>query len=119
MSVSQSAALRAPHTVAVTPTEKTLDSLTRDELKTTSRVAVQVYNADATQTFNGIIYRKQTGMTGWAVFDSNSLAGVGPLTAAPVVDLDVSSTDLLEVRGTMSGLGGNVQIGIMRRAARP
>jgi hypothetical protein len=118
MSVSQSSPLVAPVTVVVAPTETTLCSFARDTLKGAKRVTVQVYNANAAQTFVGVVYRRKTGMSAWAPSTIGDFASVGPLTSV-MADLDVEGTDELELRGTMSGAGGNVQVGATRKAATP
>jgi hypothetical protein len=118
MTVSIATVLRAPHTVAVAPTETLLDALTREETRSTAALTVQIYNPDASQTCTVILYRKQTGMTEWSVWDSVSFAAVLPLTSVSA-DFLVGTTDLIEIRGTQSGAGGDVQIGIIRRAANP
>ncbi len=118
MSISQTAPLRAVATVAVAPTETTIASLTRDELKGAKRVTVYIYNADATQTFAGLVYRKMTNGTAYAPSTLPDFGSIGPLTAA-MADLDVEGTDLVEIRGTQSGAGGNVQIGVNRKVATP
>lgn len=118
MSVSQSSPLVAPVTVTVAPTETTLCSFTRDTLKGAKRVTVQVYNANASQTFVGLVYRRKAGMSAWALSTLSDFVSVGPLSSA-MADLDVEGTDELEVRGTMSGAGGNVQVGATRKAATP
>lgn len=110
MSTNRFSVLRAPHTVAVAPTDTTLESFTRDELHTARRVTLQAYNADAAQTFVGIVYRKQTGMTEFSVYDDVTFSAVLPLTSRSLV-LDVEGGDLFEFRGTQSGAGGNVQSG--------
>lgn len=118
MSVNPSQVLRAPHTVAVAPTETTIESFTRLELRTASRVTVQVYNANALQTFAGIIYAKQTSMSEFAVYDDVTLASVGPLISKQVV-IDTLGIDLLEFRGRQSGAGGDVQTGTTRVSNSP
>jgi len=118
MSTNPSTVLRSPHTVAVAPTETTLESFTRTQLQTAKRITVQVYNADGAQTFAGIIYRKQTGMSGYAVYDDVTFAAVTFGTSKDLV-VDVEGTDVCELRGTMSGAGGNVQSGVIRISNSP
>jgi hypothetical protein len=118
MSVSQTSPLVAPVLVSVAPTETTLCSFARDTLKGAKRVTVQVYNTDATQTFEGLIYRRKAGMSAWAPSTMPDFASVAPL-ASVMADIDVEGTDELELRGTMSGLGGDIQVGATRKAATP
>lgn len=118
MSVSQSSPLTGPTTVAVAPTETTLCSFNRDTLKGASRITVQVYNTDAAQTFAGIVYRRKANMSAWAPSTITDFSSVDPLTSA-MADLDVAGTDELELRGTMSGAGGDIQVGATRKAATP
>lgn len=118
MSVSVSAPLLAPTTVAVAPTETVVCSFTRDSLKGAKRLTVQVSNADATQTFAGTVYRRLRGMTLWTASTIGDFGSIAPSTAV-VADLDVEGTDEVEVRGTMSGAGGNVSVAANRKAATP
>lgn len=118
MSVSPSTVLLDPTSVSVAPTETTLAAFTREQLRTAKRIVVQVCNLDGSQTFSGIIYRKKSSMADFAPSSIGDFASVGPGLSA-MVDLDIEGTDQLEVRGTMSGAGGSVQIGANRKAATP
>ena len=118
MSVGQSTVLRTPRLVAVAPTETTLESYTRLEIRTAKRITVQVYHANAAQTFSGIVYRRQAGMTGYVVYDDVTLAGVVSGASKDLV-IDCEGTDEIEVRGTLSGAGGNVQTGTTRISNSP
>ena len=115
--VNPSQVLRAPHTVSVAPTETTLDSFTRAELRTAKRITVQVYHANAGQVFTGIVYVKQTGMTDFAIYDDTQL--VAASTVSKIIVVDTGGFDLIEVRGTLSGAGGNVQTGTTRISNSP
>ena len=102
-----------PRLVPVAASETTLESYTRAELRTSKRLVVQVYHANAAQVFAGIIYRRQTGMTGFAVYDDVTLSGVVSGQSKDIV-IDTEGTDEIELRGTLSGAGGNVQTGTTR-----
>ena len=117
MSFSQTGTLLAPTTVTVAPTETTLASFTRDDLKRTKRVTVQI-DGHATQMLTVAIYRRQTGMTRFALSDTGLLT---PVLAGEsrMADLDVYGTDELEIRGYLDGAGGDVQIGVVRAAELP
>jgi hypothetical protein len=104
--------------VTVAPTETTVASFARSMLNGAKRVTVQVVNLDVTQTFVGVVYRKKSGMSAWAPSTMPDFASIGPLTSV-MADLDVEGTDLLEIRGTMSGAGGDVEVGATRKAATP
>lgn len=101
----------------VAPTETTLAAFTRDQLRTARKIVVQVYNPTA-QTFTGTVYRKKQGMTVFAVLPVPELASIAP-GASEMADIDVEGTDQLEVRGYLSGLGGDMQIGANRKASAP
>jgi hypothetical protein len=118
MSVSISSPLVAPVTVAVAPTETTVCSFKRGTLQGAKRITIQVSNLDATQTFNGTVYRRKAGMAAWAPSTIPDFTDLLPLTSV-MADLDVEGTDELEVRGTMSGSGGDVEVGATRKAATP
>ena len=118
VSVSNSAVLTALNTVAVAPTQTTLMTWTKEQLRGAKRVTVYLYNADASQTFTGTIQRRMTSGTGWANSALPDLTGLTALTAA-MVDLDVEGSDEVRIVGTMSGAGGNVQCGATRKAATP
>jgi len=118
MSVTHSSPLVAPVFVVVAPTETTLCSFTRDQLKGAKRVTVQVFNMDAAQTFTGTVYRRKAGMDAWAPSTVPDFFSVNALLSV-MADLDVEGTDELEVRGSMSGAGGTVQIGATRKASTP
>lgn len=118
MSVSQSSPLVAPVTVSVAPTETTLCSFTRETLKGAKQVTIQVVNLDAAQTFVGIVYRRKAGMSAWAPSTLPDFSSVNALSSV-MVDIPVEGTDELELRGTMSGAGGNMQVGATRKASTP
>ena len=118
MSVSVSGRLTLPTTVAVAPTETVVVSYLREVLKGAQRITVQVVNSDATQTFSGNVYRRLQGAGTWALSDFTDFATIAPLASA-VADMDVEGTDEFELRGTMSGAGGNVLVAATRKAATP
>lgn len=118
MTVSTSSPLNSLTTVSVAPTETTVLSVTREVLRGAKRLTVGVENADGSQTFSGIVYRRMSGMTAWAASSIGDFASIGPGSAV-VADLDVEGTDELEVRGTASGLGLNVRVKANRKAATP
>ena len=118
MSTSLSGRLTLPTTVAIAATETVVVSYQREVLKGASRVTVQVVNLDAAQTFAGAVYRRQVGMTTWALSDFADFATIAPLGSV-MSDMDVEGTDELEVRGTMSGAGANVMVAATRKAATP
>lgn len=98
----------------VATTESTLASFTRDQLRTARKIVVQVYNPTA-QTFTGKVYRKKSGMSGFAVLPVSEFDNI-PAGESGMADIDVEGTDQLEVRGQLSGLGGNMQVGANRKA---
>jgi hypothetical protein len=79
---------------------------------------VGVQNDDGSQTFAGTVYRRLAGMTVWAASTIGDFGSIAAGTSV-VADLDVEGTDELEVRGTMSGAGGNVRVKATRKAATP
>ena len=105
-------------TVAVAPTETTILSVSRDTLRGAKRLTVGVENLDATQTFAGVVYRRMSGMTTWAASSLPDFSSM-PALSSVVSDLDVEGTDELEVRGTMSGAGGDVLVRANRKASTP
>ena len=118
MSVSTSSPLNSVATVAVAPTETVVLSVSREKLRGAKRITVGLQNDDGSQTFAGTIYRRLNGMTVWAASSIGDFASVTAGTAV-VADLDVEGTDELELRGTMSGAGGNVKVKATRKAATP
>lgn len=118
MSVSNSATLTALNTVAVAPTQTTLMTWTKEQLRGAKRVTAYVYNADAAQTFVGTVQRRMTNATSWAPSTIPDFSGVAPQTAV-MADLDVEGSDEVRLVGTMSGAGGDVQCGATRKAATP
>jgi len=118
MSVSNSSPLSNVATVAVAPTETTVLSVSRESLRGAKRITVGVQNDDGTQVFAGTVYRRLAGMTVWAASTLGDFASIAA-GAAVVADLDVEGTDELELRGTMSGAGGNVTVKATRKAATP
>jgi len=96
-------------TVAVAPTETTLQTFDVDR---TSVLALHLYNADATQTFQGSLRLQarpdeSTAVLPFAQSEWLGLRDVVPLTAR-CVDVPVGGLATLAVVGTMSGAGGNV-----------
>lgn len=118
MSVSNSATLSALATVSVAPTQTTLMTWTKDQLKGAKRVTAYVYNADASQTFVGYVQRRMSGSTTWATSPIPDFSSIAAQTAV-MADLDVEGSDEVRIVGTMSGAGGNVQCGATRKAATP
>lgn len=118
MTVSNSATLTALNTVAVAPTTTVLMTWTKDQLKGAKRVTAYVYNADAAQTFVGVVQRRMTNATAWATSTIPDFSSTGPLSAV-MADLDVEGSDEVRLVGTMSGAGGDVQCGATRKAATP
>lgn len=118
MSVSISSPLISATTVTVGATETTVLSVDRDTLRGAKRLTVGVENLDGTQTFAGVVYRRMNGMSTWAAsaIPDFSIINAG---MAVVADLDVEGTDELELRGTMSGLGGDVLVKANRKASTP
>lgn len=106
----------APTVIAVSPTETTLLSLTLSTMRSAERLTVQLANLDATQTFAGVVYRRQSGMVAWADSSIPDFSSIGPLGSA-MADLVVGGTEELEVRGTMSGAGGSVRVGATKKDA--
>lgn len=118
MSVSTSSPLNEVTTVAVAPTETVVLSVSRELLRGAKRITVGVQNDDGSQTFAGTVYRRLNGMTVWAASSIGDFASISAGDAV-VADLDVEGTDELELRGTMSGAGGNVTVKATRKAATP
>ncbi len=118
MTVSTSSPLNAATTVAVAPTETTVLSVSRESLRGAKRLTVGVENKDGSQTFVGVVYRRMNGMTAWAASSLGDFASIAAGSSV-VADLDVEGTDELELRGTMSGAGGNVLVKANRKAATP
>lgn len=118
MSVSNSAILTAINTVAVAPTQTTLVSWTKDQLRGAKRITAYVYNQDAAQVLDGYVQRRATGSTVWAtssIPDFNSI----PAQTAVMADLDVEGSDEVRVVGTASGAGLNASVAATRKAATP
>ena len=118
MTVSNSATLTALNTVAVAPTTTVLMTWTKDQLKGAKRVTAYVYNADAAQTFVGIVQRRMTNATAWADSPLPDFSSIAPLTAV-MADLDVEGSDEVRVVGSASGAGLNALCGATRKAATP
>lgn len=118
MTVSISSPLNSATIVAVAPTETTVLSVSRESLRGAKRLTVGVQNDDGSQTFAGTVYRRLSGMSVWATSSIADFASVAAGTAV-VADLDVEGTDELELRGAMSGAGGNVTVKATRKAATP
>ena len=118
MSVSTSSPLSVATTVAVAPTETTVLSVARESMRGAKRLTVGIENKDGSQVFAGMVYRRMSGMTAWAASTIGDFASIAAGTSV-VADLDVEGTDEVEVRGTMSGAGGNVLVKANRKAATP
>jgi hypothetical protein len=118
VSVSLSTIVFPLVTVAVAPTETVVMSLARVNLRGSRRITTYLSNEDAAQTFSGIVYRRLAGTVIWAASSMPDFSSVGPLGSV-MADLDVEGTDELELRGTMSGAGGNVKVVANRKAATP
>lgn len=104
MSVTTSSPLAAPITISVAPTETTILSVTRENLRGAKRICVQVANLDGSQTFVGTVYRKKSGMSLWA---TSTIADFQFITAGTSVmaDLDVELPDGgLAVRAWVDGV---------------
>ena len=117
MSVSQTATLLAPVPVPVAPTETTLASFVRSDLKRTPRITVQVVNT-SDQTLTVLIYRRQEGASAFAPTD-DGLFGTLLAGTSKMKDLDTGGTDELEVLGYLEGAGGDVEVGATRTADAP
>ncbi len=118
MSVSNSAIITAISTVAVAPTQTTLMTWTKEQLRGAKRITAYVYNADAAQVFTGTVQRRMAGSTTWASSSIPDFSSIPALTAV-MADLDVEGSDEVRIVGTMSGAGGDVQCGATRKAATP
>ena len=118
MSVSNSATLTALSTVAVAPTQTTLMTWTKDQLRGAKRVTAYVYNPDATQILSGTVQRRMSGSTAWASSSISDFSSIPPQTAV-MADLDVEGSDEVRIVGTMDGAGADVQCGATRKAATP
>jgi hypothetical protein len=117
MSVSVLAVVSAPTVISVAPTETVLLRVSREHCRASKRVTVQITNNDGSQTFSGTVYRRLNGMA----FAPSTLADFVAVAAGDsvVADLDTEATEELEIRGTMSGAGGNVTVAAVRRAYTP
>lgn len=118
MTVSNSATLSALATVTVAPTQTTLMTWTKEQLRGAKRVTAYVYNTDAAQTFVGTVQRRMTNGTAWASSTISDFSSIAAQTAV-MADLDVEGSDEVRIVGTMSGAGGDVQCGATRKAATP
>jgi len=105
----------APVTVAVAPTETTVLTL---DCRAVDTVAVQLVNTDGSQTFNGTVYRRTAAETTYAPSTVPDFAGLAPGSSV-MADLDVRGSAYVQLRGTMSGIGGNVRASYTRRANTP
>lgn len=108
----------AATTIAVAPIETTLGIF--DTINTTW-LTIQIYNTSSTQTFNGRLRlsarQDQTAqLLPTAVSEYLGLDGIQPLESR-CVDVDVKGVRLIEVTGTMSGIGANVVISVNNRGA--
>lgn len=93
-------------TVAVAPTETTIATL---DVSAKRRVQLQVVNLDAAQTFVGTLYTRTLYESEWAPSPFPDFSSVGPLASvAPVLDLEGIAA--VELRGYMSGAGGDVRV---------
>jgi len=91
--------------VTVAPTETTVCTL---DVSTKRRVCLQVVNLDATQEFNGRVYLRtlREDVLAPSEFGDFEALAAG-LSVAPI--LDVEGVSVIELRGTMSGAGGDVR----------
>lgn len=99
--------------VAVAPTSTVVLEV---DVREEEWVTAQVANLDASQTFDGVVERRQSPDMPWAPSTLSDFAGIAPLTSV-VADLDVSGTGFLRMVGTMSGAGGNVGV-VVRKGSR-
>lgn len=102
-------------TVSVAPTETTLLTI---DCRSTDTVAIQLVNTDGAQTFNGTVYRRTATEATYAPSTLPDFQGLAP-GASVMADIDVRSSAYLQLRGTMSGIGGNVRASYTRRASTP
>ena len=96
-----------PRTVVAVATTSTV--VVDLDVRNIEWVTLQVDNLDATQTFTGVIERRQSPDMDWAPSAIGDYSGVGPLLSV-VADLDVSGTGYLRLVGTMDGAGGDVAV---------
>jgi hypothetical protein len=100
------APITGPVTVAVAPTETTVATV-----DTTSRAvcAIQVDNLDGSQTFTGTVYARVSASGAWAPTTLPDFTGLGPgASVAPA--MDTTGYSGIQLRGLMSGAGGNVRV---------
>ena len=91
--------------VTVAPTETVIATL---DVSTKSRVQLQVVNLDGSQTFDGVLWTRTLYESTWAPSPLPYFAGLLPgASVAPV--LDTQGLTWLELRGSMSGAGGDVR----------
>lgn len=95
-----------PTVVTVAPTETVV--LTQD-IATREDFSVQVVNLDPAQTFAGTVYVRAQGETAWAPADYGAFSAVAPL-ASVLAPMPVKGIAAIELRGTMSGAGGDVRV---------
>lgn len=110
-----------PSTVAVTPVNAVLATV---DVGPSELVSVQVENLSATETFYGVIRRKNASGNTPAPSSIGDLNGVPPVgTLGPngedlssvVVDCSVPASTVLDLLGRMTGGGGDVRITILQR----
>lgn len=104
-------------TVAIAPTETVVVALGVTYWGTATRVSIQVVNLNGSQLFVGVVYRRKYGMSAWAQAPNADFESI-PAGESRMMDLDSFGTDELEVRGYMSGAGGNVQVGDSKRTGQ-
>ena len=92
--------------VSVGPTSTVVADL---DVRSDEWVTLQIDNLDGTQTFTGVVERRQSPEMDWAPSTMGDYAGIAPGTSV-VADLDVSGTGYLRVVGVMDGLGGDVAV---------
>ena len=98
--------MSAPATVHVLPTETVV--LAAFDVSIASIVSLQVTNLDGSQTFDGTVY-VALGSMSLAPTPVAELTGVGP-GVSRVAQVDVRGVSRLELRGVMSGVGGDVSV---------
>lgn len=118
MSHVVSTALLVPATtVAVAPTSTTVVNIDREDLRGARVLVIQLSNLDPSQTFSGALYSRIRDMSLWAARSNLEFESVAPGTSV-VADINIEGTDELELRGAMSGAGGDVQVGVVRKAGQ-
>ena len=100
--------------VTVGPTSTVVADL---DVRSDELVTMQIRNLDPTQTFRGVVERRQSPEMEWStttVGDFNSIPPAGTVDAdgnpldSVTADLPVAGTGFLRVVGLMDGIGGDV-----------